>query len=250
VLNVQVLMRVAVLVSTLLCFVAASPVEPDTTSQATEIRIGEGASPHAPNDRVRAEAVEGFLAARQEGSIHPSMTAGARSMVQSVEPIRDEVLFAHKGQTIAAFDFHDESIETAAYGGFQVSVYLLLADSDGRVVESRDETLTFSERGGSTVCTGLRAVNVIAWGQEGVLETARSLEASHELDRAEHFLHTIAEERTHILSYSLADVERGADGKVVVQCLRFQANLGKRGFDVTTPPLVVSRGDSVQVESN
>ena len=180
----------------------------------------------------------------------PSMARNARSKVHAAEPIGDEVLFGRKGQTIAAFDFHDESIETSESGGFRISVYLLFSDSNGRVVESRDETLTFSKHGRTYDCTALRAVNVIAWGQEGVLEAARTLEATRELVRAERSLHALPTVRTRILAYSLADVERSTDGKVVVQCLRFQANLGKRGFDVTTTPLVVTRDDSVQIESN
>lgn len=250
-------MRVAVLAFVLLLVACtaswaqnAPTPDPANSPDPTEIRIGVDAPPPPPDDRDASDAVERFLAARQQGSIDPTLRADARGMLHGKPAVSDENLFGKTGQSIAAFDFHDESVQMDESGNFEVSVYLLLAGAEGRVVESRDETLSFQRIGDDYACTAVRPTNVISWGEAQVLETARSLEASGALDRAEHYLQAKAGERTHILAYSLSDVERDGNGRVVVQCLRFQANLGKRGFDVTTTPLVVNRDDSVQVESN
>jgi len=244
-------MRVAVLAFALLLVACTACWAQSTSSpDPTEIRLGDDLPPPPPNDREPFDAVERFLAARQQGSIDSTMRADARAMLHTGQTVPDESLFGRAGQSIAAFDFHDESVQKDDSGTFEVSVYLLLAGRDGRVVESRDETLVFSRVGDDYACTTVRATNVIAWAEDSVVETARSLEASRALDRAERFLQAKAGERTHILAYSVADVARDSGGRVVVQCLCFQADLGKRGFDVTTTPLVVNRDDSVQVESN
>jgi hypothetical protein len=244
-------MRAAVLAFALLLVAcSASWAQNAPSPDPVEIRLGDDPPPPPPDDRAPANAVERFLAARQQGSIDSTMRADARAMLHGGQAVSDESLFGRPGQSIAAFDFHDESVQKDDSGNFEVSVYLLLAGPDGRVVESRDEMLAFRANGGDYACTAVQATNVIAWGEDGVVETARSLEASRALDRAERFLQAKAAERTHILAYSLADVERDKSGRVVVQCLRFQANLGKRGFDVTTTPLVVNRDDSVEVGSN
>jgi len=244
-------MRAAVLAIVLLLVACTASWAQSTPSpDPTEIRLGDDPPPPPPNDREPSDAVERFLAARQQGSIDSTMRSDAHAMLHMSQPLSDESLFGRTGQSIAAFDFHDESVQKDDAGNFEVSVYLLLAGRDGRVVESRDETLAFSRVGDEYACTAVRATNVIAWGEDGVVEAARTLEASRALDRAEQFLQARAGERAHILAYSLADVARDGNGRVVVQCLCFQADLGKRGFDVKTTPLVVNRDDSVQVESN
>ena len=244
-------MRAAVLAFALLLVACnASWAQSTPSPDPVEIRLGDNPPPPPPNDREQSDTVEHFLAARQRGSIDSTMKADARAMLHGATAIPDESLFGRSGRSIAAFDFRDESVQKDDSGNFEVSVYLLLAGPDSRVVESRDETLAFARFGDDYACTAIRPTNVIAWEEDSVVETARSLEASKALDRATRYLQASAGERTHILAYSLADVERDSNGRVVVQCLRFQANLGKRGFDVTTTPLVVNRDDSVEVGSN
>src|SRR5262245_58384384 len=178
-------MRAAVLAfAFLLVACTASWAQNTPPPDPTEIRLGNDAPPPPPNDHAEAEATEQFLAARQQGSIDSTLRGNARAMLRAEKATSDENLFGRAGQSIAAFDFHDESVQKNESGGFQVSVYLLFAGRDGRVVESRDETLSFSESQGDYVCTAVRATNVIAWGEDGVVETARSLEASRALDRA------------------------------------------------------------------
>ena len=118
-------------------------------------------------------------------------------------------------------------------------------------MESRDEDLTFSKAGDTYVCEAIRVTNLIEWSQADVLEAARSLGASKELDEAQRYVRESAAAKTARVAYSFADVQKNADGRIVVQCLRFKSDPGRRGFDVTTAPIVLSRSDdSIRVEPN
>ncbi len=197
------------------------------------------------------KAVERFLAARQTGSFDRDLASRARALVRTKERLDEETLFGPKGSVLSAFDFHDEAIEPAGAGRFRVSVFLLFANASGQVVESRDEELTLSRAGESYVCEGLRVTNRVEWSQAEVLEAARSIGASRELDEAQRYLRQSAAGKNARVAYSLADVQKGADGRIVVQCLRFKSDPGRRGFDVTTAPIVLSRSDdSIRVVPN
>lgn len=239
-------MKLTPVLCSLLLFASSAFAEPGVT----EIRLGTPAPVPAPVDKAKVKAVERFLAALQTGSIDRDLASRARSLLKSKQRIDDATLFGPKGSVLAAFDFHDEAIEGATPGHFRVSVFLLFANPAGQVVESRDEELTFAKVGDTHVCEALRVTNTVVWSQEGVLETARSLGASRELDEAQRYLESTATKSSRV-AYSLADVQKDASGKVVVQCLRFKSDPGRRGFDVTTAPIVLSRSDdSVRVESN
>ena len=239
-------MKLAPVLCSLLLFASSAFAEPGVT----EIRLGAPDPAPTPVDKAKVNAVERFLAARQTGSIDRDLAPRARSLLRTKERVDDPTLLGPKGSILAAFDFHDEAIEAAAPGRFHVSVFLLFANPAGQVVESRDETLTFSKAGDSYICEALRVTNTIVWSQEEVLEAARSLGASRELDEAQRYVQSTASKSRRV-AYSLADVQKGADGKVVVQCLRFKSDPGRRGIDVSTAPIVLSRSDdSVRVESN
>ncbi len=239
-------MKLASVLCSLLLFVSSALAQPGVT----EIRLGTPAPVPAPIDKAKVKAVEHFLAARQAGSTDRSVASRARSLLRTKERVDDATAFGPKGSILAAFDFHDEAIEAAPPGRFRVSVFLLFANPAGQVVESRDEELIFSKAGDTYACEALRVTNTIVWSQEQVLEAARSLGASRELDEAQRYVQSTASKSRRV-AYSLADVQKGADGKVVVQCLRFKSDPGRRGFDVTTAPIVLSRSDdSVRVEPN
>jgi len=153
--------------------------------------------------------------------------------------------------TIVGFDFHDDAIETLGSGRYRVTAYLLFSDATGQVVQSRDETLVFSMREGGAVCTDLKTTNQIVWDQQGISEVAKSLNAAPELDRANRYLREDARAGDRLLAFSVADVTRDPGGKVLVQCLRFKSQAGKRGFEVSASPLVLTRtADSIRVETN
>lgn len=240
-------MKLASMALTLL--ISAAPALAD--SVATEIRLGTP-PPEAPKvDRSKISAVERFLAARQAGSVDRDQASRARALLRTKDRPDDAVLFGPKGATLAAFDFHDDAIAPEGSGLFAVSVFLLFANESGQVVESRDEDLFFSRDADGYVCTILRPTNVIAWGQEGVREAAARLGATQELDRAQRHLTESVGGKNQRSSYSLAEVQRGADGKVVVQCLRFRSEPGKRGYEVRTSPIILSKSaDSIRVESD
>jgi hypothetical protein len=240
-------MKLAPLLCSLLLFASSASAEPGVT----EIRLGAPAPTAAPIDKAKVKAVERFLAARQTGSNDRDLASRARALLRTKERLEDAALFGPKGSTLAAFDFHDEAIEPASAGRFRVSVFLLFANAVGQVVESRDEELTLVKSGDSYVCGVLRVTNLIVWSQEDVLEAARSLGAAKELDEAQRHVRESAAAKTARVAYSFADVQKNADGRIVVQCLQFKSDPGRRGFEVTTAPIVLSRSDdSIRVESN
>lgn len=238
--------RSAVCLSLLLL---AVPALADTA--VTEIRLGTPPPPAAPIDPAKVKAVERFLVARQQASVSRKKTAEVRRLM-AVSPAPGEVaLFGDRGVAITAFDFQNEAVEPRGSGRFEVPVYLIFANSKGEVVESRSERLTFSRRGDSYVCSALQATDVIVWWPDAVSDAANSLGVAEEYMRAQSFLAEASRGRTRTLAYSLADVQKADNGTVVVQCLRFESDRGKRGFAVNDAPIVLTRsGGMIRIESN
>lgn len=235
----------------ILCILALCAVPALADPDVTEIRLGTPPPPEEPVDPAKVRAVEGFLAARQVGSLNRDHVSPARALTHTTERLDDATLFGPKDATLAAFNFENESIVPVGFGHFSVSVYLLFANGSGQVVESRDEELVFSHEGDRYVCTFLHAVNVITWTQDGVRAEAASLGAASEFERAERYLADGALGHERLTTYSLADVQKEAGGRVVVQCLRFRSDPGKRGFQVSSTPIVLYRSDdSIRIESN
>ena len=217
--------------------------EPDSAS-VPEIRLG-GTVPSF--DRSKIEAVESFLAARQDGSIDPSLAERVRSRIQTSEDVPSATLFGPKGATLAAFDFREDAVE-AEGDGFRVPVYVLFTDREGRIVESRDESLTFSLVDGSYVCADLRATNTVSWKDEGVRDAAKELGAEWELERVERHLREWSTDRNGLAGYSVSSVRPRGDGSFLVHCLRYESRPGHRGYRVDTSPIVLRRsGDSIRI---
>lgn len=242
-------MRLARFVTPLLAAAAtlvwAAPLRADSApdpSSVTEIRLGT--PPPAPSvDRTRVSAVERYLALRQDGS---ASRAGGRAPRAAAGPKGStaEDLYGPIGTRLVAFDFPADSFEPPASGKasqFQVPVYLLFANADGQVVESRDETLVFSGGKGAWSCTSRRTSASMAWSADGVRSRAATLGVSEELKEVQSRLRDGTVGRPHGLAYSVADIVKEGDGRVVVHCIRFQGDPGRRGFDVQTDPLVLSR---------
>ena len=64
------------------------------------------------------------------------------------------------------------------------------------------------------------------------------------LARAQEFLHAWAQRQRQASAYSIEDIYRADAGKLLIPCLRFTAESGKRGYDVIDSPLVASKGPS------
>jgi hypothetical protein len=207
-----------------------------------DIRLGKALPPPPPVDRAKVAAVNRLFADRQAGSLEPRRRGGARSMVAA--KVDDETLFGPRSATLLAYDFHDASIRPAGKGAFRVDADLLFADTDGVVVESRDETLTFQGRGKGYVCTSIRTTGSIGWERGGVAGAADSMGAAGALARAQNVLHAWAARQKWNAAYSVADVTRGEDGRVLVQCLRFTATRGQRGYDSKDSTLVLVKESS------
>lgn len=165
-------------------------------------------------------------------------------MLSAGVKVDESALVGGEGQRLVAFDFHDAAIEQASAGRFTVSVYLLFADREGRVTESRDEALTFSGERGAYVCTSLKATNVMIWDSTEIERSAESLQAKDALARAQEFLQAWAQRQRQASAYSIEDIYRADAGKLLIPCLRFTAESGKRGYDVIDSPLVASKGPS------
>jgi len=241
----------------LLLLVAAFPAFAGTdpgsdSTAATEIVLGDVTPPPPPApDDFRVQAVEGFLAVRQDGSLGRAVDRAAKLKSMGPKGATEEEIYGPKGSRLIAFDFSPEAIESEGAGHFRVPVYLLFADEEGKVVESRDESLDFSETNGVWVCAARRTSAAMSWIGDGVLDTAESLGVSEELVQAEKHLQDWTIGRKESLAYSVADVAKEAGGRVIVSCLRYTAEYGRRGFDVKTEPLVLSREQGVlRVESN
>ena len=208
-------------------------------SEPFDIHLGTPTPPPPSPDRGRIAVVERFLAARQAGSRSPSQGGGARALL-AAKADRETLFGPHSG-TLVAYDFHDQSVQPTGRGRFRVDVYLLFADKDGVVEESRNETLTFEARGQGYVCTSIRPTGTIQWDQNGVAKSADAIGVEEALARAENVLHAWKERQEWNAAYSVADVKRAEDGSVLVQCLRFTASRGRRGFDAKDSTLVLRK---------
>jgi len=230
---------------------AGSPQSATSLGGVTEIQLGKAPPPPPSVDRSRVNAIEHFLGIRQAGSLTRAKGRAVKLVAKAPKSATADELYGPKGARLVAFDFQDDGIESVGAGRFQVTAYLLFADEAGQVVESRDEILTFAGSGGSWVCAS-RATNAsMTWSSDGVLDTAESLGVSDELREARVHLRDWTIGRNQGLAYSVADIAKEDSGHVVVQCLRFTAAAGHRGFDVSSAPLVLTRERGVlRVESN
>ena len=208
----------------------------------SEIRLGKAPAPAPKPDPAIARAVERFLAARQSASVDRSREAAARRFVSGAVKVDAATLAGKSGQTIMAFDFRDGEIERLGSGRFRVAVYILLADQQGRVVESRDEVLTFAGGAGGYLCTSLRTAGVMSWDSGEALKSADRLRARDALERGNEFLLDWAKRQTRPAGYSIEDVYAAGAARVMIPCLRFTAEFGKRGYDVVDSPLIMRRG--------
>lgn len=215
-----------------------------------DIQLGKAPSPRRPVDRAKVSVVERFLAARQAGSQDRRHRGDARSMLAT--KVDEKTLFGPRYAGLVAYDFHDRSIRPAGKGAFLVDVYLLFADKDGVVQESRDETLKFAARAKGYVCTSVRPTGTIRWDLDGVSAAADSLGAEDALARARNALRAWAKRQRWNAAYSVADVSRGEDGRVYVQCLQFTASRGRRGIDATDSTLVLKKESAggYRIDSN
>lgn len=229
---------------------AVSSAPARAQSDQFDIQLGKAPPPPLPPDRARIAAVERFLAARQAGSRDRSGRAGARARLAA--KVDDAALFGPRGDALVAYDFHDQSIQSTGRGAFRVDVYLLFADKDGVVAESRNETLTFQAREEGYVCSSIRATGTIQWDQNGVAKSADSIGVEEALARAENVLHSWKDRQQWNAAYSVADVKKAEDGSVLVQCLRFTASRGRRGFDAKDSTLVLRKESTggYRVDSN
>ena len=214
-----------------------------------DIQLGKEPPAPKPTDPARIGAVEKFLSARQIGSRDPKQRGTARAILSAKAD--DATLFGPRDASLLAYDFHDRTIEPAGKGSFQVRVYLLFAGKGSVVNESRDETLTFAARGKGYVCTAMKTTGSIAWDRNGVARVADQLNAADALARAEEVLHSWAARQRDNAAYSVADIQEAGDGRFRVQCLRFTASRGRRGFDAQDSTLILVRdGEGYRVDSN
>jgi len=214
----------------LLCFLAAEP--------PTEIRLGK-AAPQAPKaDPAQVKAVERFFAARQSASMDRTRLRIVRGMMTGGANQDPSVLLGDAGHILTAFDFTDGAIERIGNGRFAVTVYVLFADRQGRVVESRDEALAFA---GQT-CVSLHILNTMRWGSEEVEKSARRLHVDQALDGADEFLREWATKQIRMAAFSIEDVYPTGVNRVMIPTLQFSATPGKRGYDVVDAPIMMRRG--------
>jgi hypothetical protein len=227
----------------LLALAAACPVAAPAADPApTEIRLGKASEPAPKTDPAQVRAVERFLAARQSASLDRSKLASVRRWLTGAVNADAGTLAGDPGQTLVAFDFPDGAIERQSDARFRVSVYLLFADRQGKVVQSRDETLTFTGKAGAYVCAALKTTNVMRWDSDEVEKSAARLHSSEALELADDSLHRWATQQTQIAAYSIEDVYPAGIGRIMVPCLKFSAEFGKRGYDVVDSPIMMRRG--------
>jgi hypothetical protein len=221
---------------------AAAAGAANAATAPTEIRLGKASEPAPKADPAQVRAVERFMAARQSASLDRSKLPAARRWLTAAVKADPSTLAGDPGQTLVAFDFPDGAIERQAEGRFRVSVYLLFADRQGKVVQSRDETLTFTGTGGATVCAALKTTNVMHWDSDEVVKNAVRLHSSQALEQADEFLRGWATRQTRVAAYSIEDVYPAGIGQIMIPCLKFSAEFGKRGYDVVDSPIMMRRG--------
>ena len=207
-----------------------------------EIRLGQPPPPAPKPDQAEVRAVERFLAARQSGSLDRSREAAARRFLVGSAKVDAATLVGERGETLAAFDFSDGAIVHLTSGRFRVPVYLLFADGSGRVTKSRDEDLTFEGGRGAFACSSIKVRSTMSWDSGEIEKTADRLHAREALDHAGEFLRSWAKRQTRPSAYSISDIYPDAPSRMVIPCLRFTAQFGKRGYDVVDLPLMMNRG--------
>jgi len=215
----------------------AAPSDPPT-----EIRLGKTAAPAPKADPAQVRAIQNFFTARQNASLDRTHLPTARRMIAGGAAMDATLLAGEPGQMLAAFDFTDGAIERLPSGRFRVSVYVLFSDRQGRVVQSRNEVLTFAPSAGYASCLSLKATNVMRWDNEAVVKTAARLHVSQALERADDFLREWATQQRDVAAYSIEDVYPTGVNRVMIPCLQFSAIPGKRGYDVVDAPLMMRKG--------
>jgi len=226
----------------LLALSIAAPVSRASAAPPAEIRLGKSPAPAPKGDPTAARAVERFFATRQEASMDRTRMAAARRWITSAVHADDATLAGAPGHTLMAFDFTDGAIERLPSGRFRVSVYLLFADRQGKVVESRDEALVFASQGGSYVCASLKTTSLMHWDSDEVVKGAARLKATQALDRADESLRAWTRRQDRAAAYSIEDVFPAGSGRIMIPCLKFTAEPGKRGYDVVDSPIMIRRG--------
>jgi hypothetical protein len=236
--TILILSAALLLASALPCGAPGAPAD----KAISEIRLGKPPAPVPKPDPVNARAVERFLAARQSASVDRSRDAAARRLIGAGVKVDATTLAGSPGQTLLAFDFRDGAIERLGNGRFRVPVYLLFADQQGRIVESRDEMLTFTGGAGGYLCTSLKTTSVMSWDSAEAAKSAAKLGARDALERGNEFLLDWAKRQTRPAGYSIEDVYAAGAARVLIPCLRFTSDFGKRGYDVVDSPLIMRRG--------
>jgi hypothetical protein len=236
-----ILSTVLLIALALPCGAPAAPRAP-ADEAVSEIRLGKAPAPAPKPDPVITRAVERFLAARQAASVDRSREPAARRLLGAATKVDAAALIGRPGETLVAFDFRDGGIVRLESGRFRVPVYLLFADKQGRIVESRDEALTFAGGAGGYMCTSLKATNVMSWDFSEAVKSADRLRARDAVERGNEFLLDWARRQTRPAGYSIEDVYAAGAARVMIPCLRFTAEFGKRGYDVVDSPLIMRRG--------
>ena len=232
--------------------VAGSDHDPGTDGSArsadsvTEIVLMGDVPPPPPHgDTSGEDAVESYLAERQNRSAERSTGRSVKSGALSLGNDSAEELYGPNGTQLVAFDFTTDIAESPDDGRFHATAYLLFANEAGQVVESRDETLVFTGGGMNWNCVSRKTSGSITWSTERVTEAVSLLGVSEEFQMAETHLRDWTAGTSQALGYSVTDISKGLDGRVVVQCLRFKGDPGRRGFDIDSDPLVLTRDGGV-----
>jgi hypothetical protein len=208
-----------------------------------EIRLGKPAAPGPPKaDPAQVRAVERFYAARQSASLDRARLGAARAMIVGGATMDPATLAGDPGRVLLAFDFTDGAVERLAPGRFRVPVYVLFSDRQGRVVQSRDEILTFAGGKGGYTCSSLKLASLMQWTSEHVEKAAARLHVSQALDHADEILNEWATQQPQLAAYSIEDVYPTGVNRVMIPCLAFSATAGKRGYEVVDTPIMMRRG--------
>jgi len=220
-------------------------VEEPADSGAKEIvLVGENpAPPPAPPDIARSAAVEEFLSARQDASVDRSLAGQVRREMATSVHVADDVLLGPSGASMVAFDFDDGDIRRAEgnAGRFTVTSTVIFASADGQIIESRDEELTFVASGSGYACAKIAATNVISW-EATAAQRASDAGIARDMEGLKEYWRRPSNPGQSV-AYSVSDVERRPDGDVVVSCIRYTANAGKRGFQTEAASVVITKQD-------
>lgn len=216
------------------------------------IRLGQAPPAPPAADPAKVKAVERFLADRQEASGNRVLAAALRRDLAAKRQIDDDLLVGPRGATLLAFDFEDADVPVrgARASRFTLPVHLLFAKTDGQVVETRTERLTFVAAGGGWRCADIVPTNVVTWDDSESLDAAKAAGIGAQIDALKEHLRRAAR-RDRSVAYSLSDVDRAPDGRVTVRCLRYSAEPGRRGFDIENQAVVLVKQDgSYRIDSN